>query len=80
MRHKHRKQDLREDQCPSPSLALRQPPRVTAPGQFLELLDDCDRGPGHLLEAQVVVESWRVEYNTFRPHSGGLTPTEYAKT
>jgi transposase InsO family protein len=33
----------------------------------------------HVLEAQVVVESWRTEYNTYRPHSslGGLTPVEY---
>jgi putative transposase len=33
---------------------------------------------GTLLEAQVVVEAWRVEYNTYRPHSalGGLTPAE----
>jgi transposase InsO family protein len=33
----------------------------------------------NLLEAQVVVESWRTEYNVYRPHSslGGLTPTEY---
>jgi putative transposase len=36
---------------------------------------------GSLLEAEVVVEAWRVEYNTYRPHSslGGLTPTEYAE-
>ena len=36
---------------------------------------------GSLLEAQVVVEAWRVEYNTYRPHSslGGLTPAEYLK-
>ena len=34
-----------------------------------------------LLEAQVVVEAWRIEYNTYRPHSslGGLTPAEYAE-
>lgn len=33
---------------------------------------------GSLLEAQVVVEAWRIEYNTYRPHGalGGLTPTE----
>ena len=33
-----------------------------------------------LVEAQVVVEAWRVEYNTYRPHSslGWLTPAEYA--
>ncbi len=32
-----------------------------------------------LLEAQVVVEGWRSEYNAYRPHSslGGLTPAEY---
>ncbi len=36
---------------------------------------------GSLLEAQVVVDAWRVEYNTYRPHSslGGLTPAEYAE-
>ena len=34
-----------------------------------------------LLEAQVVVDGWRTEYNTCRPHSslGGKTPDEYAK-
>ena len=33
---------------------------------------------GSLLEAQVVVEAWRIEYNTDRPHGalGGLTPIE----
>ena len=32
-----------------------------------------------LLDAQVVVEGWRSEYNTYRPHSslGGRTPAEY---
>jgi transposase InsO family protein len=36
---------------------------------------------GSLLEAQVVIEAWRVEYNTYRPHSslGGLTPAEHAQ-
>ena len=35
----------------------------------------------NLFEAQVIVEAWRVEYNTYRPHSslGGRTPAEYAK-
>jgi putative transposase len=35
---------------------------------------------GSLLEAQVIIEAWRVEYNTYRPHSslGGLTPAEFA--
>jgi putative transposase len=34
-----------------------------------------------LLEAKVLVEDWRIEYNTVRPHSalGYLTPTDYAK-
>lgn len=33
---------------------------------------------GSLLEAQVVTEAWRIEYNTYRPHGslGGLTPAE----
>lgn len=32
-----------------------------------------------LLEAQVIIENWRNDYNTNRPHSahGGLTPTEF---
>lgn len=35
----------------------------------------------NLLEAQLIVEDWRIEYNTFRPHSAldGLTPAEFAK-
>jgi putative transposase len=35
---------------------------------------------GSLTEARVVIEDWRNEYNTWRPHSslGGLTPAEYA--
>jgi putative transposase len=34
-----------------------------------------------LLEAQVLAEAWRIEYNTYRPHStlGGFTPAEYAE-
>ena len=35
---------------------------------------------GSLTEARVLIEDWRKEYNTWRPHSslGGLTPAEYA--
>lgn len=35
---------------------------------------------GSLVEAQVIIEAWRKEYNTYRPHGslGGLTPVEYA--
>ncbi len=35
-----------------------------------------------LLEAQVVTEDWRVEYNEGRPHGalGYATPTEFAAT
>jgi transposase InsO family protein len=35
---------------------------------------------GSLLEAKIIVESWRVEYNTERPHSslGNKTPEEFA--
>jgi putative transposase len=34
---------------------------------------------GSLTEAQVLIEAWRTEYNTWRPHGslGGLTPAEY---
>lgn len=33
-----------------------------------------------LLEAQVIIEDWRLDYNTARPHTahGELTPTEFA--
>jgi putative transposase len=36
---------------------------------------------GSLTEAQVLVQAWRIEYNTYRPHSAlnGLTPAEYAQ-
>lgn len=35
----------------------------------------------NLLEAQVLIEDWRIDYNEHRPHSahGDLTPSEYAK-
>jgi len=35
---------------------------------------------GSLIEARILIEDWRNEYNTWRPHSslGGLTPAEYA--
>ena len=34
-----------------------------------------------LLEAQVLIEDWRIDYNQNRPHSahGDLTPTEFAR-
>ena len=34
-----------------------------------------------LLEAQVLIEDWRIEYNTKRPHSslGWLAPAAYAE-
>ena len=37
---------------------------------------------GSLLEARIILESWRVEYNTQRPHSalGYRTPNEYAQS
>jgi transposase InsO family protein len=36
---------------------------------------------GSLAEAAIIIEAWRIEYNTYRPHSalGGLTPAEYAR-
>jgi putative transposase len=35
----------------------------------------------NLLEAQVLIEDWRIDYNHHRPHSahGDLTPTEFAQ-
>lgn len=35
-----------------------------------------------LAEAQVVIEDWRADYNTYRPHSslGNLTPLQFAAT
>jgi putative transposase len=35
---------------------------------------------GSITEARVVIEDWRHEYNTYRPHSalGGRCPSEYA--
>jgi putative transposase len=37
---------------------------------------------GSLTEAKLIIEDWRTEYNTYRPHPAlnGLTPTEYAHT
>ena len=34
----------------------------------------------NITEARVVLEDWRIEYNTYRPHQslGGLTPAAYA--
>lgn len=36
---------------------------------------------GTLREARIVVEAWRMEHNTYRPHSslGGLTPAEFKR-
>jgi len=37
---------------------------------------------GSLVEAQVITEAWRIDYNSYRPHSAlaGLTPDEvYAR-
>ena len=37
---------------------------------------------GSITEAKVIIEDWRIQYNTYRPHSahGGLTPSQYAAT
>jgi putative transposase len=45
-----------------------------------ELLNQCQFGT--LLEARVLLEDWRTEYNYDRPHSalGMLSPVEFAKT
>ena len=57
-------------------------PRMN-PSLRVKFLQSAGRGESNsLLEAQVLVEDWRIEYNTLRPHSalGYLTPTDYAKT
>ncbi len=35
---------------------------------------------GSITEAKLIIEDWRIEYNTYRPHSAlnRLTPTQYA--
>ncbi len=47
-------------------------------GRFRDELLTCEQFHT-LLEAQVLAEDWRIEYNTIRPHGslGGLTPTAY---
>lgn len=44
-----------------------------------EMLNGCQFGS--LLEARVLLEDWRTEYNCERPHSalGMLSPTEFAQ-
>ena len=34
-----------------------------------------------VLEAQVLIDDWRLDYNTYRPHQslGYLTPAEFAR-
>ncbi len=34
-----------------------------------------------LAEARAIIEAWRIEYNTYRPHRSlnGLTPSEFAQ-
>jgi Integrase core domain/Transposase len=47
-----------------------------------KLRDEClNRELGSLLEAPIILESWRVEYNAVRPHSalGYRTPNQYAQ-
>ncbi len=46
------------------------------------LRDEClnDHLFGSLKEARHIIEAWRIDYNTHRPHTSlsGLTPTEFA--
>ena len=46
------------------------------------LRDEClnDHIFGSLKEARHIIEAWRIDYNTHRPHTSlsGLTPTEFA--
>ena len=49
-----------------------------------KLRDEClsDNWFLSLADAQDIIETWRQDYNSTRPHSslGGLTPQEYAET
>jgi len=46
----------------------RRPPDSFFPSRCLEAAG-LEEGVGYLLEAQVLIEQWRVHYNTVRPHS-----------
>lgn len=47
-------------------------------GRFRDEFLSCEQF-GSLIEAQVLAEDWRIEYNTYRPHGslGFLTPTAF---
>jgi putative transposase len=60
----------------------------TAPNAWIESFNGrmCDEllngwRFGSLLEARVIIEDWRIDYNMNRPHSahGDLTPSEFAR-
>jgi hypothetical protein len=63
-------------------LALAEPPTWRASAAAYATNCSPSRPSTPLLEAKVLAEDWRIEYNnTVRPHStlGYLTPTDYAK-
>ena len=47
-----------------------------------KLRDEClnEHIFGNLAEARKIIETWRIDYNTFRPHTslGGLAPAVFA--
>lgn len=60
---------------------IRPPPRQPPRSSHLEQSQLSVELFGSLLEAKVMIEDWRVEYNTHRWHSslGGMAPAVYAQ-
>ena len=64
-----------------PKMRLLSPPLTV--GSFIgRLRDEClnERHFGTLAEVRLLIEDWRQDYNTLRPHSwlGGMPPSLYA--
>jgi putative transposase len=70
----------RRDQLPRARVTLAEPYVESFGGRLRDELLAVEAF-STLLEARVLVEDWRIEYNTVRPHSalGYLTPSDYAK-
>ncbi len=50
--------------------------------ELLNIEDFANLVEADIVEADIVIEAWPIEYNADRPHStlGGLAPAEFAKT